>query len=145
MKALFLYRIAHWCHDRGVPLVPRLIHVFNQIVFHCVIPAGARIGAGTELGYGGLGIILHERVLIGQRVMVGPQVTIGGRSGHYQVPIIEDDVSIGTGAKVLGPIRVGRGAVVGANAVVISDVPAGAVVGGVPARVLKYRSNAVPA
>ena len=64
--------------------------------------------------------------------MIGPQVTIGGRSDLWDVPIIEDDVYIGTGAKVLGPITVGRGATIGANAVVIHDVPAGASVAGVP-------------
>ncbi len=69
--------------------------------------------------------------------MIGPGVVIGGRSEIYEVPVIEDDVQIGVGAKVLGPIRVGRGAVVGANAVVLHDVPPGAVVVGIPARVLR--------
>ena len=65
---------------------------------------------------------------------------IGGRSHIYEVPVIEDLVEIGVGAKVLGPIRVGRGAVIGANAVVLHDVPPGAVVVGIPARVLRIES-----
>jgi serine O-acetyltransferase len=68
--------------------------------------------------------------------MIGTQVTIGGRSGLWDVPVIEDYVYIGTGAKVLGPIRVGRGATIGANAVVIHEVPPGAAVAGVPARIV---------
>jgi hypothetical protein len=70
-------------------------------------------------------------------------VVVGGRSEIYEVPVIEDDVQLGVGAKVLGPVRVGRGAIVGANAVVLHDVPAGAVVGGIPARVLRQRASRV--
>jgi len=91
------------------------------------------------LGYSGLGTVLHARAVIGARVVIGSCVTVGGRSGHFDVPVIEDDVEIGSGAKILGPIRVGRGAIIGANAVVIRDVPAHAVVAGIPAKVLRIR------
>jgi serine O-acetyltransferase len=64
-------------------------------------------------------------------------VTIGGRAGHPGLPVIEDDVRIGAGAAILGPVRVGRGALVGANAVVLHDVRPYAIVGGVPARELR--------
>jgi len=84
---------------------------------------------------------VHPRAIIGERVRINPGVVIGGRSGHKPVPVIEDDVEIGVGAKVLGPVRVGRGAVVGANAVVLHDVPPGAVVVGIPARILRTRAH----
>ena len=140
MNALSLHRFAHWCDRHRIPILPRVIYQFTLLVFHSSIPASTRIGKGTQLGYGGMGIVIHERVVIGQRVMIAPQVTIGGRGGHHEVPIIEDDVYLAPGARVLGPVRVGKGAVVGANAVVIRDVPAGAVVGGVPARILRSAS-----
>jgi serine O-acetyltransferase len=73
--------------------------------------------------------------------MISPGVTIGGRSGIYGVPVIEDYVTIGTGAKVLGDILVGRRAVIGANAVVIESVPDDAVVAGVPARIIRIQSS----
>jgi serine O-acetyltransferase len=74
--------------------------------------------------------------------MIGQNVTVGGRSGHESVPMIGDDVYIGAGARVLGPIHVGNGATIGANAVVLSDVHAGQSVAGVPARPI--RQSPVP-
>jgi serine O-acetyltransferase len=106
------------------------------------LPAGTRLGRGVKLNYSGLGTVLHARVVVGDRVEIGPGVVIGGRSKIHEVPVIEDDVLIGVGAKILGPVRVGRGAVIGANAVVLHDVPAGAVVGGIPARILRRREAA---
>jgi serine O-acetyltransferase len=77
------------------------------------------------------GIIIHSKTQIGQRVVIMQQVTLGGRQlGVNEAPIIEDDVYIGAGAKVLGNVRIGRHAVVGANAVVTRDVPPGATVVG---------------
>ena len=89
------------------------------------------------LGYSGLGSVIHQRAVIGDNVMIGSHATIGGRSHFEDVPVIDDDVFIGAGACVLGPVRVGRGAVIGANAVVIEDVPARSVVAGVPAKVIR--------
>lgn len=83
------------------------------------------------------GIIIHSKARIGQRVVIMQQVTIGGRNlGINEAPIIEDDVYIGAGARILGNVRVGHNAVIGANAVVTKDVPPGATVVGAN-RILK--------
>jgi serine O-acetyltransferase len=129
--------MAHWLLQHRVPLLPLLLTLFNRVVFAAQIPASTQIGRGVKLNYSGLGTILHKRVVIGDRVEIGSGVVIGGRSKHWDVPVIESDVEIGVGAKVLGPIRVGRGAVIGANAVVLHDVPPGAVVVGIPAKVIR--------
>jgi len=141
---LSLHALSYWLWRRRVPLLPRLIYGAMRIVFAVSLPASVRIGQGVVLGYSGLGTVIHARCVLGDRVVVGSGVTIGGRSGHLDVPIIEDDVDIGTGAKILGPIRVGRGAVIGANAVVIHDVPPFAVVAGVPAKVLRIQDPGAP-
>lgn len=80
--------------------------------------------------------MIHKRAVIGSYCLIGPHVVIGGRSGHKSVPVIGNRVFVGAGAKVLGPITVGDGAVIGANAVVIDDVPPRTVVAGIPARVI---------
>lgn len=113
------------------------------LVFRCVVPRRCEIGEGTELGYGGIAVVIHERSQIGRHVMISPCVTIGGRSGMFGVPVIEDDVFIGAGAKILGEVRIGRRAMVGANAVVLQSVPAGAIVAGVPARVIRIDEEAL--
>ncbi|MBI5750773.1 MAG: serine acetyltransferase [Hydrogenophilales bacterium] len=131
-----LYRLSHWLYNLGVPVLPHLIYVFNRLVFSAVIPPSVRIGRDVVLGYHGLCIVIHRRVVIGDNVVIAPGVTIGGRSELLDVPVIESDVLIGAGAKILGPVRIGRGAKIGANAVVLQDVPASAVAVGIPARLI---------
>jgi len=138
---LRVHRLAHWLHRHGVPLLPHLLYIFNRIFFTAVIPPETRIGRNVLLGYQGLGIIIHRRAVIGDDVLIGAGVTIGGRSHHEAVPVIENGVMLGTGAKILGPIRIGAHAQIGANAVVLTDVPAHSVAVGVPARVVKSASH----
>ncbi|WP_283640772.1 serine O-acetyltransferase [Mesonia mobilis] len=74
---------------------------------------------------------------MGKNCMIGTQVTVGGKSGHFEVPVIGDNVYLATGAKILGPIKIGNNVIVGANAVVIKDVPDNCVVAGIPAKIIK--------
>jgi serine O-acetyltransferase len=134
---LAIHAVAHWLCKHKIPVIPRVLSVLNRLIFATQLPASTRLGKGVRLNYSGLGTVIHARAVIGNNVEIGPGVVIGGRSKLYEVPIIEDDVQIGVGAKILGPLRVGRGAVIGANAVVLHDVPAGAVMVGIPARVLR--------
>jgi serine O-acetyltransferase len=134
---LAIHAVAHWLWKHKIPVIPRVLSVLNRLIFATQLPAATRLGKGVRLNYSGLGTVIHARAVIGNNVEIGPGVVIGGRSKLYEVPVIEDDVQIGVGAKVLGPIRVGRGAVIGANAVVLHDVPPGAVMVGIPARVLR--------
>lgn len=99
------------------------------------LPASARIGKGLYVGHFGC-IFVHPDLVIGENFSIGQGVTLGTRGqGHSGAPVIGDDVYVGAGAKVLGPVTIGDGAAVGANAVVISDVPPGAVAVGVPAEI----------
>lgn len=132
-----MHSYASRLHLKGVPVLPRMLEGFIFLMCNCVLPASASIGAHTKFAYRGLGTVVHARAVVGRNVMIGPGVVIGGKSGHYDVPVIEDDCFIGAGAKILGPIVVGAGSVVGANAVVVRDVPERCLVAGVPARVIR--------
>ena len=136
MNALRLYRLARWLYKYRVPLLPRLIQKLNFTLTRCVVPYRCEIGPGTELAYGGIAVVIHERAVLGKNIMIGPCVTIGGRAGHYAVPVIEDHVEVGAGASILGPIRIGEGAKIGAGAVVIHSVAPKTIAVGVPARPL---------
>jgi serine O-acetyltransferase len=134
-----LHRVAFALQGTGFVRMARLISGISRVLFSAQVPAETRIGRGTVFGYGGIGVVLHRNAVIGANVLISPGVVIGGRSGLAGVPVIEDDVAIGAGAKVLGPIRVGAGARIGANAVVIDDVAPGDTVVGVPARSVRDR------
>lgn len=141
MNAIKLYRAGRWCYERNIPVVPRLIYYLMFLIYNSSIPVSAEIGEGTVFGYGGMGVVLHHRCRIGKHVLIAPQVTVGGRSRLPGAPVIEDHCYLGPGARILGPIRVGAGSVVGANAVVIRDVPPCSVVAGVPARIIRSNIN----
>lgn len=132
---LFIYRIAFWLHQKNIPILPQLINkIFIRIMFSCQIGLGAVIGDGVDLGYGGLGVVIHPRALIGNNVRIGSCATIGGRSGKFEVPVIGEGCDIGSGAKILGPVKIGKNCSIGANAVVLHDVPDDHLAIGVPAQ-----------
>ncbi|HJL22687.1 MAG TPA: serine acetyltransferase, partial [Polyangiaceae bacterium LLY-WYZ-15_(1-7)] len=102
-----------------------------------------RVGAAPHFIHG-RNVRIHPDAVIGDRVGIMHDVTIGTRNDIEGAPIIEDDAFIGAGAKVLGPVRVGKGAIVAANSLVVTDVPPGATAMGVPARALPQRKKPRP-
>lgn len=131
------HAFANWLWRMQVPLIPWLIKVFNRIAFGVVLPPSVRLGRGVILSYQGLGTVIHKNAVIGDRAVISTGVTIGGRGGRMGAPVICEGALIGTGAKVLGPVTVGKFASIGANSVVIQDVPPYAVVVGAPARLVR--------
>lgn len=135
---LKFYRLARVLNERRVPILPALIYKVMRVVFACDIKYTVTIGDNVRLYHNGLGVVIHKASVIGNNVSIYQNVTIGGNgkdSEHNGAPVIQDDVFIGAGAVILGPVTVGRGAKIGANAVVINDIPAGATAVGVPAKV----------
>lgn len=143
---LFVHRFGNWTHyDCKVPILKQVCWVlyrildlvFVRMMCGAELDGMCQIGPGLRLPHGANGIIIHKKSVIGSHVTVYHQVTLGGRNAtDADPPIIEDHVEIFAGAKLLGSIRIGEGATVGANAVVISDVPAYCLAVGVPARVI---------
>jgi serine O-acetyltransferase len=136
ISALGLHRIAHRLWRWNVPLLPRLIDKLNNVLFAASVPHNAKIGEGTMLTHRGMGVIMHFHQEIGKGVVINPFVLIGSKIAPLQ-PRIEDDVFIGAHAVVLGDITIGRGAIIGAGAIVIEDVPPGGVVVGPSARLVR--------
>lgn len=135
---LRLHHIAHWLWRNEIPLLPWLIKIFLRIVFGLVLPPSVRVGRGVLFSYQGLGTVIHKEAEIGNGAIIATCVTIGGRSGMRGAPVIGEGALIGTGAKVLGPIHIGQFASVGANAVVLEDIPPYAIAVGIPAKVVKF-------
>ena len=142
--AVAVYRFGVWVRKIRVPIISFLLKVFAYLLFKFMeittavsLPASAVIGKGFYVGHFGP-VILHSDVKIGENCSVGPGVVIGTRGlGKTGVPILGNNVYVGVGAKVLGPIKIGNNVRIGANAVVLSDVPDGATVAGIPAKIVR--------
>lgn len=136
---VLLYRLRVWCRRHYVPVLPYVCDLLARAGWNVYIGDHAEIGPGLYLAHGN--VVIDGIVTIGRNCRINPWVTIGlsnsvGLGFSSRGPTIGDNVSIGTGAKLLGPITVGSNARIGANAVVIADVPDGATAVGVPAQVV---------
>ncbi|WP_369850227.1 serine O-acetyltransferase [Deinococcus sp. RM] len=136
MDAVSIQRLSHRLWRLRVPVLPSLLDLINFLVFNSHLHHQTEIGRGTKCAYRGMSVLIHKRAVIGEMVSIGAHVVIGGRSGIERVPIIENDVFIGPNSCILGPITVGKGAIIGAGSVVIKDVPRYTTVAGVPAKIL---------
>lgn len=136
INAYRFYYISHCLFRWKLELFSKLFKLFIFLLYNSSIPYQAKIGKGTKFAYGGIGVIIHKRAVIGSNCNIGSNVTIGGRSNHQSVPVIGDRVYIGTGAKILGPVTIGDDVKIGANAVVLMDVPDNATAVGVPAKII---------
>jgi serine O-acetyltransferase len=133
IHALLAYRVAHAMYLAEVPLLPRLISMFTRALTGIEIHPAARIGGGLFIDHGA-GVVIGETADIGRDVTLYQGVTLGGTgfATGKRHPTVEDNVTIGSGAKLLGPITIGHGAKIGANSVVVIDVPPNATVVGNP-------------
>ena len=141
--ALFFHRIAHWLFDAGMFFLARLVNHFSRALTAIDIHPGATIGKNFFIDHGFT--VIGETAEIGDNVTIYQCVTLGGTNptngkGGKRHPTLKDNVIIGSGAQIIGPITVGERARVGANAVVTDDVPEGATMIG-----MKARSTLVPA
>lgn len=135
LDAVAFHRLAHRSWRAKIPLLPRVIDALIFVLFNSRIHHSTAIGRGTFCAYRGMSVLVHKQAVIGERVTLGPHLVIGGRSGQPP-PVIGDDVYIGANVCIVGGLKVGNGATIGAGAVVLSDVAAGDVVAGNPAHTL---------
>ncbi|SFV54147.1 Serine acetyltransferase [hydrothermal vent metagenome] len=143
--ALFFHRIAHWFYMMGLRFIPRFVSAVGMFLTMIDIHPGAKIGRRVFIDHG-VGVVIGETTVIADNVLIYQQVTLGGvsTSKGKRHPTIEENVVIGAGAKVLGNITIGMNSKVGANSVVVKDVPADSTAIGIPARVLKRGYDKTP-
>ncbi len=134
--AMVLYRLMQWSRHWHLAPLEMVFNRANAILCDCIIGRGAEFGERFVLVHA-LGVVVNGSVKGGSDVYLEHQVTIGAE--RRQSPVLGNGVFIGAGAKVLGSVRVGDGARIGANAVVVQDVPAHTTVVGIPARVVRTR------
>ncbi|MFZ0547942.1 MAG: hypothetical protein WAM60_21030 [Candidatus Promineifilaceae bacterium] len=140
LRAMLWFRFGSWCKDKRLPGLPGMVQRLIYRRYGLEISPGADIGGGLYIAHP-IGTVISVNRM-GKNCSVIAAVTIGLRHGH-DLPCFGDNVFIGTGARILGGIQIGNDVVIGANAVVISDLPDGATAVGIPAKVVRIHGNKV--
>lgn len=142
LHALWFYRLAHSFYLRKVPVIPQVISHFSRFLTGIEIHPGAKLKGNIFIDHG-MGVIIGSTVEIGNGVVIYSGVVLGSRNGSIDKgfgkkrhPTIGDNVLIGSGAKILGDIRIGNNVKIGANSVVLENVPDNSTAVGVPARII---------
>jgi serine O-acetyltransferase len=144
MHVLLMYRVAHKLYNKRLFFVARLISQLGRFLTGVEIHPGAKIGRGLFIDHG-MGVVIGETAEIGDNVTIYHGVTLGGtgKDKGKRHPTVGNNVVIGAGAKVLGPIYVGDSAKIGANAVVLKDIPSNATAVGIPAKIIAENPNTI--
>jgi serine O-acetyltransferase len=142
VHALIIHRLSHWVWGKRFFWIARFISHIGRWLTGIEIHPGATIGRRVFIDHG-MGVVIGETAVIGDDCTLYHGVTLGGTSWNKgkRHPTLEQGVVIGAGAKVLGPIIIGKGAKIGSNAVVVKDVPENATAVGIPARILEQETN----
>ncbi len=145
LHAVIAYRWAHHLLKKGMPTCARIVSQIAKFFTGIEIHPGAKIGKGLFIDHG-MGVVIGETTVIGNNCTLYQGVTLGGtgKDRGKRHPSLGNNVTVGAGAKVLGPFRVGDNAKIAAGAVVLTEIPANATAVGVPARVVKMNGVRVP-
>ncbi len=137
LHAIIIYRIAHWFYKRRLFLIARLLSHIGRFLTGIEIHPGAKIGKGIFIDHG-MGVVIGETAEIGDNVTIYQGATLGGtgKEKGKRHPTIGNNVVISSGAKVLGPFKVGDNSKIGAGAVVLKEVPPNCTVVGIPGRIV---------
>lgn len=142
--AVILHRLAHWLYKKKLKLLARVISQINRFITGIEIHPAAKIGDGLFIDHG-MGVVIGETTEIGDNVTIYQGATLGGTGKDVgkRHPTIGDNVVISSGAKVLGPFKVGDNSKIGANAVVLKEIPPNSTAVGVPAHIVKKGNKRV--
>ncbi len=141
--AVTMHRLFHVLYTLKIPVLPRLLSLVMRWLTGIEIHPGARLGAGVFIDHG-MGVVIGQTARVGSRVLIYQGVTLGATGNEKDFirhPLVEDDVILGSGARVLGNLVIGKGSRIGAGAVVLESVPPESTVVGIPASVVKIGSE----
>lgn len=134
-----VHQVMHWLYNHHLNIFAQILRGGVKVIFSADVPPQMHIGKGTVFPHDALGCVFHPDVRIGRNCKILHGVTMGGRAGHKGLPVVGDNVLIGTHAQILGNVKIGDNAVVGAGSIVTHDVSANVVVVGNPAKILKAK------
>lgn len=135
------WKISNWFWRHHLTPLAFIGRGIIRVIFSADIPYKMEIGKGTKFPHCALGSLFHPETKIGENCKILHGVTCGGKGGNDKLPIIGNNVWIGTHAVILGDVKIGNNAIIGAGAVVVKDVPPNTVVGGNPAKIIKAVSE----
>ena len=138
-----IYRLSNKLYKKGYKRISKVLDSLNYYLHNSIIPASCEIGEGTMIAYGGIGIVIHGNSIIGKNCMIGQGITIGGKSGDKNeiwgyggTPIIEDNVYLGAGCRIIGGVIIGHDTIVAPNSVIIKNTEACSIYSGIPGKVI---------
>lgn len=140
-NAIFFYRISRWLYLKKVPFLPKLVQLVIFILYNSKVPPDADIGKGSFLVVKGVAVVIINGAKIGKRCRIGIGCRVVGKGPYKKVPVIGNDVFLGPGCVIVGPVIIEDNVVVAPNSVVTKSVPKGSIVAGVPAKIIGNVSN----
>ena len=135
-NAIFFYRLARKLFLMKVPLLPKLLQLIIFLLYNSKLPANAQIGRGTFLVCKGIGVVVIDNATIGKNCRIGIGAKIVGKTPFIEVPIIGNNVFIGPGVVIVGPVIIEDDVIIAPNSVVTKSIRKGSVVGGIPAKII---------
>lgn len=136
INAIHWYRISRWLYLHHIPILPKLIMLLIFLCYNCSVPYKATIGKGSFFNHGGMGVLINSGVKIGRNCKIGNNVSIVGQGPYSHVPDLGNNVFIGPGAVIQGPVIIEDHVIIAPNSVVNKSVHSYSIVAGIPAKVI---------
>ena len=140
-NAIFFYRVSRWFYLHKIPFIPKILQGIIFLLYNSKIPYKNTIGRGTFLVCKGIGVVIIDGAVIGDFCRIGINSIIVGKGPYKHVPKIGNQVWIGPGSVITGPVIIEDNVIIAPNSVVTKSVPEGAIVGGVPAKIIGWVKN----
>jgi serine O-acetyltransferase len=137
-NAIIFYRIARWLYLHKIPFIPKVLRAIIFLLYNSKVPFQNKIGKGTYFICSGIGVALVEGTEIGENCRIGINVVCSGKGPYKNLPKLGNNIWIGPGAIVTGAVIIEDNVVIAPNSVVTKSVPEGAIVGGIPAKIIGW-------